>query len=131
LCSFVNAVLGWTGERALVKLSALPTKAKGDNAKDKEAEFDVYAVDGLGRRYEVEIQLREQGFYANRALYYWAKMYAFQLDKSKDYMDLAPCLGIHLMNWRMWDGPRRHHRFELREADTHERLTDHLGLHML
>lgn len=131
LCAFVNAVLGWSGQKALVKLEALPTKAKGDNAKDKEAEFDVYAVDGEGRRYEIEIQLREQSFYANRALYYWSKMYAFQLDKSKDYIDLAPCLGIHLMNWKMWGGARRHHRFEVREVDTHERLTDHLALHML
>jgi predicted transposase/invertase (TIGR01784 family) len=126
----LNAVLRW--KSPIVKLEFLARRPQGSFAQDKNVEFDFHVTDQDGRRYDVEVQLSKQEFYAERATYYLARMYGSQLDTQKDYRKLRPGVGVHLLDWKFDStSPKAHWRYELREVDDGRRLTDHLQLHIL
>ncbi len=59
--------------------------------------LDIKARNKEGTRYNIEIQISDEADYDKRALYYWAKLYSEQLEKSKDYALLNKAIGIHII----------------------------------
>jgi predicted transposase/invertase (TIGR01784 family) len=61
--------------------------------------LDIKAKNKEGKRFNIEMQIADQGDYDKRALYYWAKLYSAQLKKSFTYKSLSKAIGIHILNF--------------------------------
>jgi predicted transposase/invertase (TIGR01784 family) len=88
-------------------------------AMDKEPVLDIKATDDSGMIFDVEIQVREEGNYAERAIYYWSRVYGSQLPKGFGYEDLHPVIGIHLLDFSMHEDYPRFIRV-FRFVDVHD-----------
>ncbi len=70
-------------------------------AMDKEPVLDIKATDDSGMIFDVEIQVRGEDNYAERAVFCWSRVYGGQLPKGSNYDDLHPVIGIHLLDFAM------------------------------
>ena len=67
--------------------------------KDKLSILDIKAKREDGLKYNIEIQISDEGDYDKRALYYWAKAYTAQLENADQYVELRKTIGIHILNF--------------------------------
>ncbi|THF65698.1 Rpn family recombination-promoting nuclease/putative transposase [Pseudothauera nasutitermitis] len=78
--------------------------------------LDVLARDAAGRLYNVEMQVRRHAGWNARSAYYLARLLAGQLNGGEDYTRLKPVIGIHLLDFTLFDEPAQAHWcFELRD----------------
>ena len=85
-----------------------------------------------GKRFNIEIQINDEGDYDKRALYYWAKLYAEQLEKSRRYSTLSKAIGIHILNFTSIVETNNYHNvFHITEAETGFRYFKDLELHTI
>jgi len=66
-----------------------------------------------------------------RALYYWARLYAGQLQRGDPYTALRRCVVILITNFFELASRRFHSSFRVQEQHDAELLTNHLELHLL
>jgi len=99
----------------------------------KESILDVKAKDSNGRIYDIEVQVKDDSYFANRALYYWAKNYTDQLPAAAAYGTLQPVICIDILNFSLIDAiDNIHSCFIIREQNHSElALTDHFQLHFI
>ncbi len=77
LISFINSVVD---EKDRVKDVIIKNPYNEKDFKlDKLSILDVKAQDEQGRWYNIEMQMLEQEYFGQRALYYWARLYTAQL----------------------------------------------------
>ncbi len=89
----------------------------------KQAQLDLKMhVDG--KIVNVEVQLCNKGNYRERSLYYWAKMYADELKKGEDYLDLKKTISVNILDFKLFDCDDAYSKFSLFEETRHELLTD-------
>ena len=86
--------------------------------------LDVRAHDEAGRRYNIEVQLRAEGDYFKRSLYYLAKLFSEQLGRGESYATLPKTVGISLLDFRLFDREALHSCFQMHEREAKFRLTD-------
>lgn len=72
----------------------------------------------------VEIQLKNEGDFRDRSVYYWAKMYSDELKKGKKYSDLKRTIAINILNFDLFECDEAYSSFNLLETTRHEILTD-------
>lgn len=78
--------------------------------------LDVLARDASGRLCNVEMQMRRHAGWNARSAYYLARLLAGQLNGGEDYTRLRPVIGIHLLDFALFDDPAQAHWcFELRD----------------
>ena len=65
---------------------------------DKISIIDIKAKDLKGDWYIVEVQIRNQPFFQERSLYYWARTYADQLPEGREYMHLDRVVSISILD---------------------------------
>jgi predicted transposase/invertase (TIGR01784 family) len=131
LASLVNAVLQPPGG-PIVDLEILNPFSEKDTPDDKVSVLDIKARDASGRLFNIEMQMLALQHFRQRALYYWAKVYAQELEEGSDYHELHPTVSICFLDSQLF--PQRgeyHHRFVLADQATAEVLTDHLSMHFL
>ena len=99
--------------------------------------LDVLARDADGHQYNVEMQVRRYNAWGQRSLYYLARMLSDQLDAGRDYRQLKAAVGIHLLDFDLFnDGEKQQQqalwRFEMRDATQPEvRLGNELQLNII
>ena len=81
---------------------------------DKLSVLDIKAMGHNGRRFNIEIQITDEGDYDKRALYYWSKLYTEQLREGFDYSE-----------------QQYHNIFKLREKDTGLHYFKDIELHTI
>ena len=94
--------------------------------------LDVLARDAAGRLFNVEMQVRRHADWPLRSAYYLARTLANQLQGGEDYAELKPVIGIHLMDFELFEQDQAYWCFELR--DRHHSavvLTQSLQLHLI
>ena len=70
LISFINAVVSKENQvRDVVLLNPYNNK---EHSRDRLSILDIKATDEQGRQYNIEMQLTDQVYYNQRALYYWS-----------------------------------------------------------
>ena len=107
------------------KLSILDIKAKGISRI-----FDGETV--AGKRYNIEIQISDEGDYDKRALFYWAKLYTDQLKSGDDYDELNKAIGIHILNFTTIPGMDNYHNvFCIKEKNHNIEYFNDLELHTI
>lgn len=88
--------------------------------------LDVLARDAAGTCYNVEIQVRRYDAWNRRGLYYLTRLLAQQLGASEDYAALGAAVGIHLLDFDLFEAGAAQQsqalwRFEMRDATPNPR----------
>lgn len=130
LMSLINSIV--SEEDQVTHIDILnPYNAKNFK-EDKLSILDIKAKDTRGQRYNIEIQISDEGDYDKRALYYWSKLYSERLAESVDYGSLKKSIGIHILNFlSIPESPKYHNTFVLKEKEINlERFKD-IELHTI
>ena len=99
---------------------------------DKLSVLDIKAMGLNGHRFNIEIQITDEGDYDKRALYYWGKLYTEQLKEGFDYSELNKTIGIHILNFlSIPDEDRYHNVFRLQEKTTGLHYFKDIELHTI
>ena len=99
-----------------------------ENIADKFCRLDInMTVDG--QRVDLELQVRNEGDYPERILYYWAKEYTSSLPSGRDYIELPRTIIISIIDFPLFDCKEFHSEFRPLEVTRHEELSDKMTLH--
>ncbi|WP_295441736.1 Rpn family recombination-promoting nuclease/putative transposase [uncultured Thiodictyon sp.] len=98
--------------------------------------LDLLAEDIEGRRYNVEMQVRRYNAWSARSAYYLARTLTGQLKSGEDYQSLKPVIGIHLLDFELFEAPDQAAQalwcFELRDRrQPHVTLGNELQLNLI
>jgi len=81
------------------------------------------------QRVDLEIQVRNEGDYPERALFNWARVYSSALPAGGDYIDLPRTVIISIINFNLFECKEYHSEFQAIEVTRHTPLTDKMGLY--
>jgi predicted transposase/invertase (TIGR01784 family) len=113
-------------------LTILDPDIPGERVGDKRVVLDLRVALDDGSRADLEMQARTTRALPDRLIYYVARDYVGQLSRGQDYERLTPTVGIAwLVEPLVPAVDRLHSIFELRERETHVRLSDRLAIHVL
>lgn len=100
--------------------------------KDKLSILDIKARGFDGKYFNIEIQIADVGEYDKRALYYWAKIYAEQLQEGDSFKDLHKVIGIHILNFfSIPESQSYHNVFHITEKDKGFKYFNNFELHTI
>ena len=100
-----------------------------ENIIEKYSRMDIkMTVDG-NRLINVEMQIKDEGDYKDRSLYYLSKLYSGQLKSGEVYGSLNQCISINIINFNLFDCEEYHSSFSMREDSRNEQLTDKFTAH--
>ena len=84
-----------------------------------------------GRKINIEIQNYWTDFFPRRSLYYWADMYAGDLEKGEKYDRLEKCITINILNESFPFTDKCHSIYKLLETEEYTELDELLEIHFL
>ncbi len=102
LISFLNAVLDFSGGRAIKNVDILNSYQLPKIKELKETILDIRATNQNGEKFIVEMQRKDLGEFDKRSQYYAAKTYAEQLEKGQGYSTLKKVYFIGIVNFKMF-----------------------------
>jgi len=118
LAALVNAVLAPAAPIVVVAVrnpGIDPAELSG-----KYIVLDLLVEDSEGRQYDIEMQIRRYRAWSARSTYYLARLICGQLSAGDDYARLKPAVGIHFLDFDLFDAPehadRAIWRFEMRDG---------------
>ncbi len=103
LMSLINSIV--PKNEQVVKVELKNPYQVSDYITGKNSILDIKATDENGIFYDIEMQIKHYDFYPKRTLYYWAKMFSKQIDKSPNktkhtvYKELTKCIVISFMDF--------------------------------
>lgn len=98
----------------------------------KQSMLDIKAKTGAGELIDVEVQNGKLAYFADRSVYYCAKMVNSSLDSGDNYDTMKKSIMIAIVNGRMFpDSGLLHTSFHYREDTEHFRLSDKSEIHFL
>lgn len=130
LISLINSVV--EEEDQVVDIKLLNPYNHKNFKNDKLSILDIKAEGHHGKKFNIEIQITDEGDYDKRALYYWAKIYTDQLKTAEDYCSLEKVIGIHILNFTSISESKKYHNiFHITEKETGLSYFDDLELHTI
>ena len=101
-----------------------------ENIIEKYSRMDIkMTVDG-NRLINVEMQIKDEGDYKDRSMYYLSKLYSNQLKSGDGYGKLNQCITINVLNFILFDEwTDFHSSFRMREDKRNSVLTDNFIAH--
>ena len=130
LLSLTNAILGESYH--LKEITLLNPYQPGPYVGDRLSILDIKARDAQGRYYNIEMQVADQVFYSQRALYYWSKLYAEQLKQGENYDQLNRTISIHVLNFNHFDHePNYHNVYHALNIKSHKRAFEDFEIHFI
>jgi len=130
LISLINAIV--SEEDQVESVDILNPYNPRNFRNDKLSILDIKAKGHTGKRYNIEIQISDEADYDKRALYYWAKLYTEQLEKSENYAQLNKAIGIHILNFTSIPTLKKYHNvFDLRERESGLHYFKDIELHTI
>jgi predicted transposase/invertase (TIGR01784 family) len=135
LLPFLNEILRKTEVTPLTTIKLLNPYIDREMLLDKQSILDIRAQGDGGKQINLEIQVAtEREGMSKRSLYYWSRMYGWQLRKRQPYGDLKKTIAINILNFNMKELSEEdpfHNVFHLREYTSGKTLCDDLELHFL
>ncbi|MEI8096313.1 MAG: Rpn family recombination-promoting nuclease/putative transposase [Spirochaetales bacterium] len=108
--SLINANFEAVGLPLVHKLQLQPRELSPVHSGEKLAIVDILAQDETGRTVNVEVQTTRKPAYFERALFYWARLFARQLPQGEDYTKLQPVISLNFLEYEITKkGPWLHH----------------------
>ena len=80
-------------------------------------------------RVNLEIQVKDEDNYPERALYYFARIYSSALPAGEDYNILPRTIIISILDFELFDCDEVHSEYQVLEVNRHIPLTDKLSMH--
>ncbi len=77
----------------------------------------------------IEIQINNEGFFEDRSLYQWSRLFVSDLKRGQEYSELKQCISINIINFNLFGCSAYHSSFSLREDTRYDRLTDKCAIH--
>ena len=96
--SFLNSTLRLIDDRQIKTIEFLPTEQLPMTSESKKSILDVLCTDHRGFRYIIEVQNKYMNNYIQRVQYYVSHLYAEQLAKADNYLQLKPVTLLSLLN---------------------------------
>lgn len=132
LRALLNALLGLTGPERIVDLEILNPNLDKEYLLDKGVVLDVRARDGGRRLYNIEVQVAGHPAYAERAVYYLARLFSSQLERGEAYSRIARTIGISLCDFALFPELQDlHSTYRLYDRQHERELTDILEIHFI
>jgi predicted transposase/invertase (TIGR01784 family) len=129
LIGFLNAILDYQGEHAIVELSIVDPYQIPRLEGMKDTYVDVKAVLANGKHVIIEMQVLNAPGFEKRILHNAAKEHASQLQKGDDYTLLNPVIAITFTDFSMFDDYEEYiSRFRLIERDRFIEYSDEVEL---
>ncbi|TBV15658.1 Rpn family recombination-promoting nuclease/putative transposase [Stutzerimonas kirkiae] len=130
LADLINAVR--SDEPPIVELQVLNPQILPEDLTGKFIVLDTLARDVNGQLFNIEMQARNHQGWPSRTVYYLARNLSRQLKPGDDYNQLQPVIGIHLMDFDLFDDEQAFWQFELRDRRQRSVIFDRsLQLHLL
>jgi len=95
---------------------------------DKYCKLDINMILN-GQRVDLEVQVRNEGDFPERSLYYWARDFSSALTEGADYTELPRTIVISIVAFELFDCKEFHYEFQALEVTRHSQLTDKMCLH--
>lgn len=129
LTGFLNAILDYQGEHAIVDLTIVDPYQIPMLQGMKDTYVDVKAVLANGKHVIIEMQVLNVPGFEKRILHNAAKEYANQLQKGEDYTLLNPVIALTFTDFPMFEGSQEYiSRFRLIERDKFIEYSDDVEL---
>lgn len=129
LISFLNAILDYQGEHAIVDLTIVDPYQIPMLQGMKDTYVDVKARLFNGKHVIIEMQVLNIPGFEKRILHNAAKEYATQLQKGEDYALLNPVIALTFTDFNMFEGSTDYlSRFRLIERDRFIEYSDDVEL---
>ena len=110
----------------------LNTNLRKQYEKDKLGILDVRILMNNDTEIDIEIQLATLNVWAERALFYLAKMYTEQIESGEDYDVFKKCVSISILGFKLFeDEPEFYSCFHIQEDTRHTLYTDKMEFHVL
>lgn len=130
LISLINSIV--SKEDQVAEVTLLNPYNPKNFRQDKLSILDIKAKSEAGKKYNIEIQISDEGDYDKRSLYYWAKLYTEQLKVAGGYASLSKAIGIHILNFTSILGVDKYHNvFHITEKETGFQYFKDLELHTI
>ncbi len=131
LVSFLNSVFESANESLIESVEILNPFLDKEALSDKMSVLDIRARTETRTLVNIEIQLWNTGEMRKRTLYYWARLYAGQMEEGTRYQALQKTIAVNILDFDAIAGERHHTVFHVREDTTDHLLTDALEIHFL
>ncbi|MBI2376264.1 MAG: Rpn family recombination-promoting nuclease/putative transposase, partial [Deltaproteobacteria bacterium] len=99
--------------------------------QDKGIVLDLLVELEDGTMFDVEMQAQKRPGFRNRALYYWARIFAQVLPVGESYVALVPVISVLFLDYEEFSRARMHSTFQILEVHDHERFSDRLEIHVI
>lgn len=132
LRALLNAILQLSGQERIQSLELLNPYVDKEYLRERGAILDVKCRDGLGRLYNVEVQVSDEPHYVARSLYYLARLFGEQLQKGDPYSRIARTIGISILDFSLFpDHQDVHSTFRFYDSGHALELSELLEIHYL
>ena len=95
---------------SIENLVVLNSEIMPDSITEKYSRMDI-RMKANGRLINVEMQIKDEGDYKDRSLYYLSKLYSGQLKSGDVYGSLNQCISINIINFNLFDCEEYHSSF--------------------
>ena len=128
---FLAAVLRIDPE-SIMETRILNTNLRREHEDDKQGILDVRLLMDNDSEIDIEIQLSELKVWANRSLFYLAKMFTEQINPGDSYHVFKKCVSISILDFILFQGETEFHScFHIREDKRHFLYTDKMEFHVI
>lgn len=128
---FLSAMLKLNPEE-IKETQILNTNLRKQREKEKLGILDVRILMNNNTEIDIEIQLSAISVWADRALFYLAKMFTDQINSGEDYTIFKRCVSISILDFELFSGqPEFYSCFHIREDSRHFLYTDKMEFQVM
>lgn len=128
---FLSAVLKLKPEQ-IKESRILNTNLRKEHEDDKQGILDVRLLLNNDREIDIEIQLSELKVWADRSLFYLAKMFIEQIKPGESYRVFKKCVSISILDFILFQGEEDFYScFHICEDNRHFLYTDKMEFHVI
>jgi len=132
LIDLLNAVFIDSGEELITEITYLNPLNLKEHIDDKSTVLDIKAVDGKGRHYNIEMQVRQEPNFRERMIYYNAKLLTSQLKEGMSYPDLRKTISIAITDYILLQEEKPiHNIYKTLNVKSHRELADIVEYHFI
>ena len=129
--NFINSILDRDEQNQFVDLKLLDKEVLPPVKDVKVPIVDILAVVNDGTYVNIELQVAKQLFYIKRSLYYWSRLYGYQLKSGEHYRKPTQTITINLLNFDLLPYTEYHNSYHLTNDRNKDRLTDEMEIHYI
>ena len=128
---FLSAILN-LNPSDIRETKILNTNLEKLHKDEKQGILDVRILMNNNTEIDIEIQLSALNVWADRALFYLAKMYTGQIHSGENYAVFKKCVSISILDFELFKNtPEFYSCFHIREDSRHTLYTDKMEFHVL